>query len=50
MDIADPPPTGEGDHPKGGGGAQAVNAALDWTTKLSGNLAAERYIDDKVNR
>ena len=29
-DVADPPPTGEGDHPKGGGGAQEVTAAPGW--------------------
>ncbi|BBB07080.1 protein trank1 [Sphingopyxis sp. EG6] len=31
-DIADPPPPGEGDHPKGGGGAQAVYVAPDKST------------------
>ena len=28
-DVADPPPTGEGNHPKGGGGAQEAYGALD---------------------
>src|SRR3546814_2556879 len=46
----DPPPQGEGDHPSGGGGAQAVYAVLDLMGRISGNGARARYLIGKANR